>query len=74
MHPVKSRHMHVLAAAGLVLMLASCGGVERANTCYGTIRAPGGKGPRAMAVVPCPPGQQSQAERPPGGPDPATLG
>lgn len=74
MAPVKSRHMRILAAAGLVLMLASCSGVDRANTCYGTIRAPGGKGPRAMAVVPCAPSQQAQAERPPGGPEAATPG
>jgi hypothetical protein len=68
--------MRVLAIAALALLLAACAedGSPRADYCYKTIRAPAGKGPRALAAVPCATQQQSEAERPPDGAEGATLG
>jgi hypothetical protein len=61
--------MRVLAIAALCLLLAACAGdgSPRADYCYKTIRAPGGKGPRALAAAPCAAQQQSESERPPEG-------
>jgi hypothetical protein len=68
--------MRVLAVAGLALLLAACAvdGFPRGDYCYKTIRAPAGKGPRALAAVPCATQQKSEAERPPDGAEGATLG
>ena len=68
--------MRVLAIAALALLLAACAGDGSPQTgyCYKTIRAPAGKGPRALAAVPCPTQQQSLAERPLDPAQGATLG
>ena len=68
--------MRGLAIAALCLLLGACAGdgSPQSGYCYKTIRAPAGKSPRALAAVPCPTQQQSEAERPPDRAEGATLG